>query len=125
MITLALLHGALSFPFLYYGSFSLSLSLFRCLCDIVARFWENVFFFFFFSNTDIKWKVFIMSVYTDAQRGDGGSASACASPSFFLFIICLVQFLPAYCRGVESWVEKNNLLKSPKSGNLRQQRGGK
>lgn len=35
---------------------------------------------FFFSNTDIKWKVFIMSVYSDLQRDDGGSAGVCASP---------------------------------------------
>lgn len=34
----------------------------------------------FFSNTDIKWKVFIMSVYSDLQRDDGGSPGVCASP---------------------------------------------
>lgn len=60
----------------------------------MAGFWENV---FFFPNTDIKWKVFIMSVYSDLQR-DEAEALACVlhrPPPFFLFLVCLVRFLAA------------------------------
>lgn len=55
--------------FLVFMEVSLSLSLAPSLISWLAS--GRV----FFPNTDIKWKVFIMSVYTNVRRDNGGSTS--------------------------------------------------